>query len=100
MAKKVPTEAEIIAEMKKLDKMKPKVRRRSMFGDDNHEAIDAQLHVLSNKLTEADIYSNYDTGDDNNGEVSTHVLDSALDAYRWMQGEEVAPSESWEGLTK
>jgi hypothetical protein len=99
MKKGVPTEKEIIAEMKKLDKMKPKVRRRSMFGDDNHEAIDAQLHVLSNKLTEADIYSNYDTGDEE-GKGNTHVLDSALDAYRWMQGEEVAPSESWEGLTK
>jgi hypothetical protein len=96
MKKGVPTEKEIIAEMKKLDKMKPKVRRRSMFGDDNHEAIDAQLHVLSNKLTESDIYANYEDEESDN----THVLDSALDAYRWMQGEEVAPSESWEGLTK
>ena len=40
------TEEQISAEIAALVALKPKVRQRTAFGDDNHAAIDAQLAVL------------------------------------------------------
>ena len=45
------TGKEIAAEIAKLKKMKPDVRKTSMFGDNHHDAIDAQVDVLERKLT-------------------------------------------------
>ena len=50
-----PTPEQIKNEIKALEEMQPKVKRFSSFGDDNHEAIDAQLDVLKNDLTDDEI---------------------------------------------
>ena len=89
------TKPEVEKEVRTLTEMKPKVPHHSMFGDDNHEAIDAQISVLTHQQSEDDIYTLYEE------DGTSHVLDSALDAYRWLKGEEdTAPSADWKGLIK
>ena len=57
------------------------------------------MDVLEHLLREAAIYDAYDPGDD---EDQGHVLDAALDARRWLDGESLdgAPtlSASWKEL--
>lgn len=65
---KKPTNKEIAAEAKKLDEMKPKVRRFSMFGDDNWAAIEAQIRVLEEDLDEDEIYEAYGNEDEEDQE--------------------------------
>lgn len=90
-----PTNEEVQAEIQKLRTMKPKVRRHSLFGDDNWSSIDAQLWVLEKQYGTNDIYDRYDDeGDDIN-----NVLDNALSARAWLDGEEdESPSDSWAAL--
>lgn len=82
------TEKQIQAEIKKLKAIQPKVRRYGMMGD-NHEAIDAQLHVLEKNLSDDEIWNRYGV----EGEISV-VFDAAMDAYRWLRGEKVADHKS------
>lgn len=93
------TVSEITAEIQKLKDIKPKVRRKTLFGEDNHEAIDIQIHVLEKVMTESKIYDTYDSvGDDDidhdegRGE---RQLDNAMHAFRWMHGDEEKLSEDW-----
>ena len=87
------------AEIKALEDIKPKVRKMSGFGDDNHSKIDAEIAVLKEDLDEDAIYDRWpadDEGGDNPAE-----LDSALGARRWMDGEEdTGLAESWEPVTR
>lgn len=96
--KKLPTELEIKAEVDKLKKMKPSVRLCSKFGDNHHDAIDAQISVLEDSLEDSlddgEIYDRYEEGPEN-------VLDSALGAMHWAEGDDdVPPSKNWESLVK
>jgi len=74
---------EIKNEIKSLQAIRPDVRPRSMFGDDNLAALDAQIEVLEHDLDNEDIYDRYDHADS-----SEYVLDSALHARQWINDEE------------
>ncbi len=88
----IPTPEEIKKEIKALEEMQPKVKRFSAFGDDHHEAIDAQLDVLKNDLTDDEIDEQYEN----------HARSNAQDARLWLDGEgdSESPSEEWQGLVQ
>ncbi len=89
------TQEQIQAEIKKLQEMKPKVRRRTAFGDDNHAAIDADIAVLKDDLDLDDIYDAY--------EDNQHSVDSAMYAREWLDGNEDEPPsgpDGWGGLVQ
>lgn len=95
--KKPPTPKQVKAEVAKLRKMKPKVLSRSQFGDDHHEAIDAQIEVLEEGLENGEIYDRFEEGPEN-------ILTAALDAMGWMDGGSYGdgdkPSEDWKDLVR
>jgi hypothetical protein len=107
-----PTDKQIEAEIKKLTEMKPNVLRKSMFGDDHHAAIDAQIDVLRSHMTEDEVYDNYPSVDEvdeaeERGEelydsYPDNVRDGALDAARWLAGEseDGTPSSGWKELVR
>lgn len=91
-----PTPEQVSAEVSKLREMRPFVRPVSAFGDDNRGAIDAQIDVLENDLSEDAIWRRYCPDDDDG---SNQSLDSALDALAWRNGVNAAPpSKDWEPL--
>lgn len=97
------TAAEITAEFDKLVDLKPKVRRFTAFGDDNHQAIEAQLEVLDKRLSKDEIYDQFGlTGDDDidaDEGRDEHTLDNALQALNWIEGDsDTSPSEDWRSL--
>jgi len=93
------TEDQINAEIAALVALKPKVRERTAFGDDNHAAIDAQLAVLRERMSSDEVYDAY--GDEDSDEFDQHTFDAALSAHDWMSGtlasDEDAPAASWAG---
>lgn len=87
-----PSKDEIIKEIEQLRQMKPNVRHKSAFGDDHHEAIDAQIEVLEGGLDADEIYDRFEYGPRN-------VSDGAVEASEWMDGEsEDVPSVGWKEL--
>lgn len=91
------TDEQINAEIEALKAVKPSVRKVSAFGDDNHEAIDAQIRVLTERMSLDDVYDAW--GDEDSDEFEQHLLDAALEARDWMTGARAAnegsPSEGW-----
>lgn len=83
------TAEEIKKEIKKLEEMKPRVARFSAFGDDHHAAIDAQISVLEEEMSEGRVWDFWP-----DPETNTH--DAAMRAMRWMREE--SPSEGWPEL--
>jgi hypothetical protein len=93
------TKEQIEAEIAALKELKPKIRARSIFGDDHHAAIDAQLDVLEKRLSENAVFDQFGTDEDL--DRSQSVFDAAMDARNWMDGQDVeTPSVSWKGLVK
>ena len=90
---KIPTAEEIVAEIATLKTMKPNVRKSSAFGDNHHNAIDAQIEALEMRMDEDEVY-------DKMADEADNVRDGALEAVRWMEGEseDGAPSENWKSL--
>lgn len=92
----VKTQAEIDAEIKKLEDMKPNVRHYTFFGDDNHEAIEAQVKALQEDADDDDTYDWQ-----NDGDFSEHAIEAARQAILWRNGDEdEAPSDGWAPLVK
>jgi hypothetical protein len=92
-----PTQKQINAEIKKLKKMKPTVRMKSMFGDNHHDSIDAQIEVLEDGGVLLDTDAIYDKEEE--GEWKENVRGCALDALDWMNGDkDETPSSEWESL--
>jgi len=90
------TEAEIQTQIEELTaiKLKPTFRRTTLFGDNNVEAIEAQIEVLEERLTDDDVTDRQDMED-----FSEHAANSALDAANWLAGvDEDTPVKGWEGL--
>ena len=89
---KPKTEKEIEAEVKKLKKILPTVRRFTVFGDDNHSAMDAEIRVLEDRLTLDDVQELEDDGD-----FTEHQSESAIYAVEWLNGEseDKTLSENW-----
>lgn len=99
------TEEEITAEIKLLREMKPNVRRTSVFGDNHHDAIDAQVTVLEDELDNDAIYDRFEPGDSEDINFdegrAENVLNSAIEAMEWRDGDaKETPSEGWKSLLK
>lgn len=87
----VKTDKERKAEADALEKIKPKVRAKSFFGDDNHAAIDAQVAVIRGLLTNEQIHGRYE---------NDYALTSALEARQWLEGEmDGSLLDEWKSLT-
>lgn len=89
------TEKQIAAEVEKLKKMKPTVLKKNYFGDSHHDAIDAQIEVLTSDMDDQDVYDRLDDGD-----YKQHVADAALEVIAWRDEDEEAPSETWKELVR
>jgi len=90
------TQDEVTKEIDTLQAMLPNVRHFTTFGDDNHEAIEAQIQLLELELE-------YDETFDweENGDFSEHASGAARDAALWRDGDEdEAPSAGWAPLVK
>ncbi len=81
----------IAAEVAALEAIKPRVRCRTMFGDDNRAAIEAQILVLQ---------SEDPAGAANDFELeSDHEFQAAYEALTWLNEDDVASlAESWAEL--
>lgn len=111
MTTKTPkTDAQIEAEIAALEAIKPGVRERTFFGDDNHAAIDAQIRVLRERMDSGKLHDVFgdpaesmdgDEIDDDAIDFDQHALDSALEALDWMTGDsdQQSPSEGWKNVT-
>lgn len=90
---------EVQEEIGKLQGMREDVREFSLFGDNNRDAIDAQIEVLEKSMSEADIY---DRSEDESGDWNQHIFESALFAHHWRTGdsevEDGSPSDTWQSL--
>jgi hypothetical protein len=89
MPKSKPSKKRIQEEIKKLSEMLPKVKKYSIFGDNNREAIEAQIGVLKENLSEEDIAQSY-------GDVD-YQYGCALNARNWLNGnfDYETLSENW-----
>jgi hypothetical protein len=97
---KKPTEKQIAKEIQTLKTMKPNIVRYSMFGDDNHAKIDAQIEVLEERLSEDEVYNRFEDSD--NPDRTYDLVSCARYAAEWLigQAEDGVPSKGWEGLAK
>lgn len=95
----IPTQEQIDAEIVKLRQMMPTVRETSLFGDNNHEAIEAQIRVLEEDMTDNDVYAEWGTEDP---EENHYIIHSALSASQWLagDGETDTLAEEWESLVE
>lgn len=92
------TNEEIEAEIKALTEIKPRVRRETAFGEDNHVAIDAQIRVLRDEMTEEDVIQAHE---EINEWETEHAYEAARDAAQWLAGKlEESLSESWAAIAK
>lgn len=90
-----PTSAQIDAEIEALRGVKPRVRKFSVFRDDNHQAIDVQLKVLAARMNDQAVQDAF--GDTNAADFDQYMLDAAQNAREWMEGELIdPPSRDWE----
>ena len=87
-----PTPQQVTEEIAKLKELRPKVPARTFFGDSNWAVIDAQIEVLTSKWSENSVYDRWDDDD--------RLLDGALDARHWLDGEGEPPSNDWASLAK
>lgn len=96
------TKGEIDAEILKLENMMLKVRATTAFGDNNHNAIEAQIDTLECDFDEIDVFEiqgeEDEHGDFPDTEWSRHEADAALRAIGWRDGDDPSPSEFWKDL--
>lgn len=98
-ALKRPSAEQIRTEIATLFELKPNVRQYSGFGDDHHAAIEAQVSVLEQSMTTDDVYDSF--GDEAADDFAQNVLDEALRAADWLEGEtDEAPSVGWQDLAQ
>ena len=95
-----PTQEWIDEEIAALTLLQLCVRHYTAFGDDNRQAIAAQIVALEGLMDneEVDVTFGEDAlGDD----FVEHEYDHALEAVRWLEGDaEEAPSEGWQCLVE
>lgn len=89
------TDTEVLAEIEKLQRIKPHIRQYSFFGDDNKAAIQAEIDVLTERMNLEDVHHRFDPCDQ-------YVLESAMSAHDWMTGQLdpdlLDPSDNWTSL--
>lgn len=89
-----PDPAAIKAQIAALRELKPKVRHSSGFGNDHHAAIDAQIEVLEDNLSQTEINDRTAFEDDDDyddaeelGKWKMNVNEGATAAREWLDGE-------------
>ena len=101
---KPKTEKQLLAEVQALRAVKPTVRQFSIFQDDHHAAIDAQLLVLEDLAGDCDVFFDEESieAEAEIREWPENVREAALEAFRWAEGRlsEEAPSEAWKPLVR
>ena len=92
---KKPSKKQIEKEIKELTEIKPKVRRLSMFGENNQEAIGVQIEVLKNNLSFENIDERWGASDEDC--ASQSLYENASEARRWLDGEseEESLADGW-----
>jgi hypothetical protein len=90
---KTPTQKQIDAEIKTLESYRGKIPPGTLT--DNKAALEAQIDVLQNKLSQDAIFDRWP--DD---ERDCEIRCNALDAHDWMRGEngKGKPSKEWKEL--
>lgn len=79
------TEEEIKAAIERLKNNKEKTKQFNMFGEDNHKKIDAAIKVISENMSEDELYERYENSDEFEDEY-TDCFDEAMSAYEWLTG--------------
>lgn len=91
---KKPTDKQISKEIEALKALKQTVLQYSIFGDDYHERLDAQIAVLEERLSEDQAFDRF--GDSENPGATVDIVCDAAEAARWLTGEEEnPPSDGW-----
>lgn len=90
-----PTTKEITNEIERLIELRSLIPPMTAFGNNNEEAINAEIVVLKRLLDENDI--------DRIWENNQYVYDYAIAAFYWYTGEELdpeftSPADEWEEL--
>lgn len=106
---KKPTKQQIAAEVKRLKALLKQVPRTTMFGDNNHDAIRAQIWVLTHPCDDQTLADRYlpsaDDGEasdeDRENSRTIEIESEARDALYWKTGENKdRPSKGWTQLVK
>jgi hypothetical protein len=79
------TPNEIDVELRKLYGLENRVPAITAFGDNNQEAIQAQIEVIERNLSLAQVTDEYEDDDD-------YVMSGALGASEWLRNDGQAPS--------
>lgn len=91
------SQEEIQTVVQALQELKPTVRRKTFFGDDNWEQIDAQIWVLEKDIDEDKIFDRYADEEDKDDNLA--IRDAAFDAYAWKFGDDdIDLVSSWKDL--
>jgi hypothetical protein len=95
-----PTKKQIEQEIKELTEIKSKVRRFSMFGDDNQKCIAAQIEVLSNDLSDEQIEDKWGGEVCDESAPALSLYENASEARLWLDGDsdEESLAEGWRPL--
>lgn len=107
-----PTSAEVAGEVARLRELREAVPPRTVFGDDNREAITAQIDVLSERLSVEQTEDRWGehphwAGDPGSADIAAlsyapYVLAAAVQAAKWLHGHldilGDSPAASWEGM--
>lgn len=91
------TPEEIQKEVTGLKEIKPKVRHKSLFGDDHHAAIDLQIEILESQTPERRARMIND-GLDPDTEINK--FDAVSDALDWLHGDLDSLIETWRELVR
>lgn len=88
-----PTTTEVLREIQRLIAIRPAVPEESMFGDNNHAVIDAQILILQECDFETEVGVQF-------GHGASHIYQAAMDAWYWKigEGDEGTPASSWEDV--
>ena len=91
---KRPTLKQRVKMVEDLKGILPRIVPISSFGDDNCAAVKAQISVLEDGLSEEYIEEKW------GAEENSYVYDSAMEARRWLDGEELDYGllENWKDI--
>lgn len=85
------TKEQIDMMIKDLQEIKPRVRHFTFFGDNNQEAIEAQIWVLQSNAIENDVWNRF-------SEEEEYQRSLALDATDWIDGKNENLLSDWQEL--
>lgn len=81
------TRMEIDEELAVLKGLANEIPAQSAQGEDNHDAINAQIRVIEDDMSFEDMIVAYDDDE--------FILSAAIDARRWLKDDDEPVSETW-----